>query len=127
MKRARSRRLSSGRLCNRKAVQPDYSPCPYQKRYDRRNAQDKAKEKELLEYKLEQQKSELEKSHYDELTGIYNKQWFIHELRRILDENPGKSYVIGRFDIDRFKVFNEIFGSSGGDRLLLEIANDTGP
>lgn len=51
-------------------------------------------------------------------TGIYNEETFIKQTRLLLKENPTKKYMLLRFDIDRFKLFNEIFGFERGNDLL---------
>lgn len=53
-----------------------------------------------------------------EVTGIYSKDAFYDRTREALDANPEEQYVIARFDIDRFKVYNDVFGTTEGDRLL---------
>ncbi|MEA4854047.1 MAG: EAL domain-containing protein [Christensenella sp.] len=57
----------------------------------------------------------------DELTGIYNRQAFYRHARAILDENPQEKFVLIRFDIDRFKAYNDLYGTQAGDMLLSKI------
>ena len=54
-------------------------------------------------------------------TGIYNKQTFIYKAKEFIDKKPGKIFTFMRFDLDRFKVFNDIFGFSEGDKILEKI------
>lgn len=54
-------------------------------------------------------------------TGIYNKQTFIFKAKEFIDKKPGKVFTFMRFDLDRFKVFNDIFGFSEGDKILEKI------
>lgn len=58
---------------------------------------------------------------YDELTGLYNRSQFYEEARHLLNEYPQTEFVLIRFDIDRFKIYNDIYGTKAGDRLLAEI------
>lgn len=47
---------------------------------------------------------------YDSLTGVLSFKSFMEEAQRILDENSEKQYMILAWDIERFKVVNDIFG-----------------
>ena len=58
---------------------------------------------------------------YDPVSAIYNRDRFYNATRHMLDVQETKEYVLARFDIDRFKAFNDLFGISAGDRLLAEI------
>lgn len=58
---------------------------------------------------------------YDAISGIYNRARFYAATRRMLETHPGPEYLLGRFDLDRFKAYNDLFGIAEGDRLLLEI------
>ena len=55
---------------------------------------------------------------YDELTGIYNKQAFCAKTKEMLLDNPDKNFDLLRINIERFKVLNDLFGESTGDKLL---------
>lgn len=59
-----------------------------------------------------------ENSEIDEKTGIYNKRTFCRKVREMMDVNPSRRYVMLRWDIDSFKVLNDVYGVSEGDRLL---------
>lgn len=58
----------------------------------------------------------------DTLTGIYNKQGFYNKAREILSHNPDKQYLIVQWDLNRFKIFNDILGIKAGDKLLKDLA-----
>lgn len=60
---------------------------------------------------------------YDSLTGVLSFKSFMEEAQRILDENPEKQYMILAWDIERFKVVNDIFGMTMGDKVLKDIVN----
>ena len=60
---------------------------------------------------------------YDRLTGLYSKDFFYHKVQEQLLDNPEKEYSIVCSNIENFKLFNDIFGSQEGDRLLREVAN----
>ena len=72
---------------------------------------------------------------HDEKSGLSTLDGFKEQAEKLLTENycssddgggsgaadgmvPQKQYIICHFDIDRFKVFNELYGFSGGDKLL---------
>lgn len=59
---------------------------------------------------------------YDTMTGLYNKDRFFVETRKLLDENPNIQYVIMVSDIQRFKVINDLYGVKKGDDLLKYIS-----
>lgn len=59
---------------------------------------------------------------YDELTGLFTRRAFCKAVNNALRRDPegvnsGK-YAMLSFNIARFKVINDMFGSEGGDRLL---------
>ena len=58
---------------------------------------------------------------YDAISGVYNRAKFFDSTRRILDANPDMHFILARFDLDRFKAYNDLFGMEEGDRLLREI------
>ncbi|MEA5083872.1 MAG: EAL domain-containing protein [Lachnospiraceae bacterium] len=62
------------------------------------------------------------KSKYDSLTGIYTKDTFSEKTSQMLRENSHKTYVILRWNIERFKLINDLFGTKEGDKLLIEMA-----
>ncbi len=60
---------------------------------------------------------------YDQLTGIYNRQMFTSKTQELLEKNRDKTFVLARFDIEKFKVINELLGHKEGDELLKYIAD----
>ncbi|MCR4924490.1 MAG: EAL domain-containing protein [Lachnospiraceae bacterium] len=63
-----------------------------------------------------------DRTRFDLLTSIYNKETFFEETARLLDRNPDKEYILSIWDIDRFKAINEMLGSKTGDKLIIEFA-----
>lgn len=59
---------------------------------------------------------------YDRLTGMYGKEFFYQRVREILIQHPDKEYDIICSNIENFKLYNDIFGTPAGDRLLVGIA-----
>ncbi|MDD4075491.1 MAG: EAL domain-containing protein [Eubacteriales bacterium] len=66
---------------------------------------------------------ELRSMDMDEKSGIYNKYGFFRHTARLLRENPEKRYVITRWDMDDFKVFNDIFGAETGDAYIRHVGD----
>ncbi len=61
----------------------------------------------------------------DHLTGVQNRRFFSHFLRREVERcrRYGRSMVLMMMDLDGFREFNESFGSSLGDEALKAIAH----
>jgi diguanylate cyclase (GGDEF)-like protein len=79
-------------------------------------------------YDITSQKEELKKmehmASYDELTGIFNRRFFYRlatdEFDKAKIEN--NNLIIIMFDLDDFKVINDIYGHLVGDYVLAEMA-----
>lgn len=76
-----------------------------------------AKEIRLLE-------TEADKIYIDPLTGIYNRRFFDENLGSIVQNlsRSSGSLSMMMIDIDFFKIFNDTYGHSEGDRCLQMIA-----
>ena len=59
---------------------------------------------------------------YDRLTGLYTKEFFYRKVRERLDENPDEEYTLVCSNIENFKLYNDVFGTEAGNRLLQGIA-----
>ena len=59
---------------------------------------------------------------HDHLTGILNRSAFAAETEALLRNNPETAYVFIQFDIDNFRIINQLFGSRAGNALLQAIA-----
>ncbi len=60
----------------------------------------------------------------DDLTGIYNREIFYKKVQEQLKENPeALEYDIICLDVERFKMINDLYGTTTGDDLLKFIAN----
>ena len=59
---------------------------------------------------------------YDELTGLYTRQAFIHYAVRMLREHPDQGYSLFMADIREFKLINSHFGEAVGNQVLQTIA-----
>ena len=58
----------------------------------------------------------------DILTGSYNFTGFHNRVREWLEKNPGRKYRMHRYNIDRFRDINGIYGHEAGNRFLRDIA-----
>lgn len=58
----------------------------------------------------------------DNLTGLWNREYFFEMASKTISENPAVEFVIIVADIYRFKLFNDLLGKKAGDDLLIAIA-----
>lgn len=54
-------------------------------------------------------------------TENWGKAEFSDAVSRHLKQNPNESFILARWDISHFKIFNETFGMEAGDTLLRSI------
>ena len=73
--------------------------------------------------RLRESASMLRMLEFDQLTGLYSKEFFYQHVHSILEENPDKRYDIVCSDIDSFKLINERQGVETGDRVLCYVAD----
>ena len=57
----------------------------------------------------------------DTISGLYNKAGFCRAARELMNSMPEVKFVILRWDIDAFKVYNDIFGITAGDNYLAAV------
>jgi two-component system cell cycle response regulator len=58
----------------------------------------------------------------DELTGLGNRRRLVRDLDRRLASSDRRAFVLALFDLDGFKRYNDTFGHSSGDALLVRLA-----
>jgi len=77
---------------------------------------------------ITRQKEELAKlermASYDELTQIYNRRHFYHLATEAFDQAKigEDNLILTMFDLDDFKVINDIYGHQAGDYVLAEMS-----
>ncbi|MCH3943813.1 MAG: EAL domain-containing protein [Atopobiaceae bacterium] len=59
---------------------------------------------------------------HDELTGIFSRSAFYRDTRAMLLANPDTDYILIRWDIEKFKLVNDLFGMKTGDQMLVAAA-----
>ena len=59
---------------------------------------------------------------FDRLTGLYTREYFYQRVSEFLVEHPSTQYAIVCFNVVNFKVYNDTFGTSAGDRILNQLA-----
>ena len=59
---------------------------------------------------------------YDQLTGLYSKEFYYQQAQAVLMSNPDREYSIVCSNIVNFKLYNDTFGIAAGDQLLKRIA-----
>ncbi len=66
--------------------------------------------------------SQIEKlSYYDQLTGVYNRRFYVEELRR-MDKEKNLPIALVMADVNGLKLTNDAFGHRAGDVTLKKIA-----
>lgn len=58
----------------------------------------------------------------DPLTGMMNSVGFHRRVQSWVDKYPGRRYRIQRYNVDRFRDINGLYGREVGDRLLRDLA-----
>ena len=61
-------------------------------------------------------------SSIDRLTKIPNRNTFVEKTQSIVENNTDSKFAIVRFDIESFKIINQLFGTYEGDSILKFIA-----
>ena len=63
-----------------------------------------------------------EKAHRDPLTGLYNREFFEHEISTRLENGEVSSAAMVFIDVNDFKAINDTLGHSVGDDVLCFVA-----
>lgn len=75
-----------------------------------------------IDKEMQQRETLRYRAEYDMTTGIYNKTTFYSSTKKWLETEPDTFRCLIRFDVDRFKLINELYSLSEGDRVLCRIA-----
>lgn len=71
---------------------------------------------------LQETASMINQFRYDQLTGLYSKEFFYQQAQAMLMRNPDKEYSIICSNVVNFKLYNDTFGIAAGNQLLRRIA-----
>lgn len=61
-------------------------------------------------------------AYVDEMTNAPTMAKFKIEAQRFIDDNPSKKLLMVKFDIDKFKLVNQILGQEIGDKVIINLA-----
>lgn len=61
-------------------------------------------------------------AYVDELTGSLSWMKFREECKTILENNPDENFALINFDINKFKIFNQLYDYENGNQLIRYIA-----
>ncbi len=73
--------------------------------------------------KLRENAAVINRIEKDALTGLYNKEFFVEEARKLLMQNPDKEYDMLCIGVEHFKLVNDTYGLKKGDETLKHIAD----
>lgn len=62
--------------------------------------------------------SEILSREIDPLTGIFDSTGFHHHVKEWIEEHPGEKFRIQRYNVDRFRDINGIYGYDIGNKIL---------
>lgn len=63
-----------------------------------------------------------EEARTDELTGLLNRKHFYEELEKMVLKCQKSSLALVIFNVDDFKLYNQLYGNQEGDKALVHIA-----
>jgi diguanylate cyclase len=85
------------------------------------------KKKKFASIKKELEKKYLtQKLKIDDLTGVYNRNAFKHEVKQMAEDPENNSYIFVMIDIDNFKIINEPMDMEQATNALLNSKNLNG-
>lgn len=70
--------------------------------------------------RLRESASTLESVEYDDLTGVFTRQAFMHHASVLLQSNPDLDFTLAISDIQDFRLVRERYGTKVADDLLLQ-------
>ena len=63
-----------------------------------------------------------EEAHMDGLTNLYNRRYFSDAFEKLFNENKHNNITLVLISFDDFKLYNELYGSNDGDKILCKFA-----
>lgn len=66
---------------------------------------------------------DLRQADTDVTAGIYNKNALLRRSANYLAAHPDREFVLMRWDIDNFKVYNDVYGTEAGDEYLHDVGD----
>ena len=63
-----------------------------------------------------------EEARMDGLTSIYNRRYFTSTFEKLFEKNKHANITLVLINFDDFKLYNELYGSDDGDRILIRFA-----
>lgn len=101
----------------------DFISKPYNPRVVRQRVDNVIKRCVYSKYVVERTMEQLSyRAQYDVLTGLYNRETFYENAYEFIWNKGNEQCVVCIWNIDRFKVVNELFGSRKGDLVLCSLA-----
>ena len=71
---------------------------------------------------IENYKSMVRRANFDEITGIYNEAYFHESAKKVLEDNPGTTFVMTCSSVEKHRIFKELFGRQKFDEYLIKTA-----
>ncbi len=71
--------------------------------------------------RLRENSAEINARKTDSLTGLYSRHAFLEVVEKMVRSKEKGYYVLSCFDIDQFKVVNDLYGTKKGDEVLRTI------
>lgn len=96
------------------------------KKRERENAQRLARADERHKADLEYQKQIFRQANFDQMTKLYNQNYFLAKANEVQQENSDMTYVFLRINLRKFSMVNEIYGIATGNMVLQKFAEDLG-
>jgi len=62
-------------------------------------------------------------AHHDSLTHLYNRDWLVERLEKLINDDSKHSFCLFFIDLDRFREINDTLGHDIGDDLLITMSN----
>ena len=63
-----------------------------------------------------------EEARMDSLTNVYNRRYFTSVFEKLFEEHKHSNVTLLLLNFDDFKLYNELYGTADGDRILIRFA-----